>query len=108
MARTKGEPKEYKCKPFLTPDAEEKQLISLAMERAKEQLINGTASSQVITHFLKLGSSKEQLEKELLAQQTELAAAKSKQLRDTEKIERLYNDAMKAMSEYSGKDDDYE
>ena len=43
----------------LTPEAEENQCIHLAMQRAKEQLLDGTASSQVIVHFLKLGSSKE-------------------------------------------------
>ena len=53
-----------KIRPALTPEARENQMISLAVDLAGKQLQEGTASSQVITHFLKLGSTKQQLEKQ--------------------------------------------
>ena len=52
-------------RPALTPEARENQLISLAVDLAEKQLQEGTASSQVITHYLKLGSTKERIEKEV-------------------------------------------
>ena len=47
-----------KIRPALTPEARENQMISLAVDLAEKQLMEGTASSQVITHYLKLGSTK--------------------------------------------------
>ena len=58
-----------KSRAALTPEAREKQLIALAIDVAEEQMRNGTASSQVISHFLKLGSTRAQIEKELLEKQ---------------------------------------
>ena len=89
-------------RPALTPEAMENQLISLAMDRAAEQLRDGTASSQVITHFLKLGSTKERIEKEILEQQKELIAAKTEALQSAKRVEELYADAIAAMKRYSG------
>lgn len=86
----------------LTPEARENQLISLAMDLAEQQLRDGTASSQVITEFLKRGSSKAQLEKELLERQTELAAAKAESIKAADRLEELLNRAMKAMKRYGG------
>ena len=74
-ARTSGS-SGRKIRPALSPEARENQMISLAVDLADKQLIEGTASSQVITHFLKLGSTKAQIEKELLAKQVDLAEAK--------------------------------
>ena len=68
---------EIKSPPVLTPEAREQQLVSLAIDLAEKQLREGTASSQVITHYLKLGSSKEKLEKEILAEQKKLVVAKT-------------------------------
>ena len=64
-------------------------MISLAVDLAEKQLLEGTASSQVITHFLKLGSTKAQVEKELLERQRDLAAAKTDSLKSQQKIEEL-------------------
>lgn len=89
-------------RPPLTPEARENQMIALAMDAAEEQLRNGTASSQVITHFLKLGSSKERMEKEILSEQKDLIKAKVKSYNSAEKIEKMYEEAMAAMRNYSG------
>ena len=103
-----------KMKPALTPDAKESQMGYLAMELAEKQLRDGTASSQVITHFLKLVSSKERLEKERLEEENKLLRAKTKALADTADSKVLYENALKAMRSYSGMgvgeedDEDYE
>lgn len=91
-----------KIRPALTPDARENQLIYLATELAEQQLRDGTASSQVITHFLKLGSTKERIEKEILEKQKELITAKTESLQSSKRIEELYANAITAMRQYSG------
>ena len=87
-----------------TPDARENQLIALAIDVAERQLKEGTASSQVITHFLKLGSSKERLE--LLVEQRKLAKAKVENLESMKRSEELYDNAIEAMRRYSGSNND--
>ena len=89
-------------RPALTPEARENQMIALAIDLAEQQLREGTASSQVITHYLKLGSTKERLEKEMMEKQKELIEAKTKNLQSAERIEALYTEAMNAMREYNG------
>lgn len=86
----------------LTPEAREQQLINLAMDRAEEQLRDGTASSQVITHFLKLGTENAKLEREILKGQNELIAAKTKAIQDQADIKELYENALSAMQIYGG------
>lgn len=92
-------------RPALTPEARENQLISLAVDLAEKQLQEGTASSQVITHYLKLGSTKERIEKEILEKQKELISAKTEALHSSKRIEELYTEAIKAMRNYSGQGD---
>jgi len=77
-------------------------MVSLAHDLAEEQIRNGTASSQVITHFLKLGSSREVLEQERLAHENELTRVKIESLEAQQRIEELYGEAIKAMRSYSG------
>lgn len=91
-----------RSRPALTVEARENQLISLAVDLAEQQLRDGTASSQVITHYLKLGSTKERIEKEILNEQKELIKAKTKSFRSSEEIRELYKEALKAMSDYKG------
>ena len=91
-----------KMRPALTPEARENQLISLAVDLAEKQLMEGTASSQVITHYLKLGSTKERIEKEILEKQKELIEAKTQSLQSAKRIEELYANALDAMRRYSG------
>ena len=105
MAKVKMESqKEPKAKlrPALTPQARENQLISLAMDLAEERLRNGSATSQEVTHFLKLGSSKERLEREKLEEENKLLKAKTENLQSQKKTEELFEDAIRAMRSYSG------
>lgn len=94
-----------KFPPARTPEERENQLIALAIDRAEEQLLNGTASSQVITHFLKLGSTKEKLEKDILEKQKELIAAKTENLQSAKRMEELWSDAISALRDYRGEKD---
>lgn len=94
-----------KIRPALTPEARENQMISLAVDLAEQQLRDGTASSQVITHFLKLGTTKAELEKERLVQENKLLIAKTKAYESSERIEELYKEAITAMRNYSGHGD---
>ena len=91
-----------KMRPALTPEARENQLISLAVDLAEKQLQEGTASSQVITHYLKLGSTKERIEKEILEKQKELIIAKTEAMQSAKRVEELYSNALDAMRRYSG------
>ena len=91
-----------KMRPALSPEARENQLVSLAVDLAEKQLLEGTASSQVITHYLKLGSTKERIEKEILEKQKELIEAKTQALQSAQRIEELYSNALNAMRNYSG------
>lgn len=95
-------------RPALTPEARENQLISLATDLAEKQLREGTASSQVITHYLKLGSTKERLEKEILEKQKDLIVAKTESYQSSKEIKELYKDALDAMRRYSGHGDEDE
>ena len=97
-----------KFRPACTPEARENQLISLAVDLAEKQLREGTASSQVITHYLKLGSTKEKIEKEILEKQKDLIEAKTENLKAAQRIEELYNKALDAMKSYSGHSDEDE
>lgn len=91
-----------KMRPALTPEARENQLISLAYDLVEERLRNGTATSQETTHFLKLGSTKERIEKEILEKQKELISAKTEAIQSAKKIEELYAKAVEAMRTYTG------
>lgn len=93
-------------RPALTPEARENQLISLAVDLAEKQLREGTASSQVITHYLKLGSTKERIEKEILEKQKDLIDAKTQNLKSMERQEQMYAEALKAFRGYSGHGDE--
>ncbi len=91
----------------LTPEARENQLISLAVNLAEKQLREGTASSQVITHYLKLGSTKERMEKEMMAEQIKLLTAKTEALQSAKHIEELYSEAISAFKRYNGQPEEY-
>lgn len=99
-----------KMRPALTPEARENQMISLAVDLAERQLIEGTASSQVITHFLKLGTTKAELEKEKLKKENKLLEAKTSAIEDSKEYKVLVENAIKAIKGYQGLDDseDYE
>lgn len=102
MKKTNNASSSNKMRPALTTEARENQLISLAVNLAEKQLAEGTASSQVITHYLKLGSTKERIEKEILEKQKELIEAKTESLKSAKRIEELYTEALNAMKDYNG------
>ncbi|NCB47375.1 hypothetical protein EOM81_10215 [bacterium] len=96
-----------KRRPALTPEAREQQLVCLAIDLAEQQLLDGTASSQVITHYLKLGSEKDRIEREMLEKKKELLEAQTQALKAAKKIDELYADALSAMRSYAGNDDEF-
>ena len=102
MAKTKGSDSIRAIRPALTPEARENQMISLAVDLAERQLQEGTASSQVITHYLKLGSMRERLEREKLEEENKLLKARTEQIQSMKRIEELYEEAIKAMTNYGG------
>lgn len=85
-----------------TPDGRENQLVNLAVDLAERQLREGTASAQVLSHYLKAGSSREYLEKQRIAMDVELMKAKQEQIASMARIEELYSDAIGAMRAYQG------
>lgn len=91
-----------KLPPALTPEGRESQLISAAMNLAEKQLLDGTATSQVITHFLKLGTEKYEREIEKLRKENALLQAKTESLESAKRMEELYDKAIKSMKDYSG------
>lgn len=99
-----------RIRPALSPEARENQLISLAVDLVEQRLIDGTASSQETTHFLKLATSKARLEKEILEKQKELMTAKTEQIRSEQHKEELYEEVINALRKYNGQgdsDDEY-
>lgn len=91
-----------RTRPALTPEAREQQMISYAVDLAERQLLDGTASSQVITHFLKLATTKARLEEKKIEQEIELNKARTKAIDNMEESRVLYENAIKAMREYGG------
>ena len=97
-----------KTRPALTPEAREQQLISKAVDLAERQIDEGTASSQIIVHFLKLGTEKAKLEREKLKQENLLTQAKIESIQSSTRVEELYAQAIDAMRRYSGHGGDYD
>lgn len=91
--------------PAKTTEGREAQLIAKAVDLAEEQIERGVASAQVITHYLKLGTTRERLEQERLRGENELLKAKVSSLASSERIEKMYEDALKAMRSYQGQED---
>lgn len=104
--RRVNDPKDNEVRrpPATTPEARENQMIALAVDLAEKQLRAGTASAQVVSHFLKLGSSREQLEQERLGRENHLLAAKSDAIASQQRVEELYVSALNAMRSYSGQE----
>jgi hypothetical protein len=98
------EPKKPKRRqaPGKTIESRENQLISDAIELAAKQIRLGTVSSQVLSHFVKLGSTTALLEKAKLEKELQLVAAKTDEIKSRKKIEELYANAMKAFGIYRG------
>lgn len=93
-------------RPARTPEARENQMIALATDLAEQQLRDGTASAQVISHYLKLGSTKEKLERQRLEKEVELITAKTESIQSAKRSEELFEKAVEAMKSYRGEQED--
>ena len=96
------QPQAQKRRPAKTPEARENQLIALAVDLAEKQIREGTVSSQVLTHYLKLGSSREKLEQEKIRNENHLLTAKAEAMASAKRVEELYGKALNAMRSYAG------
>lgn len=104
MPGSSGEPRSRRSRPATTPEGRESQLVALAMDLAEKRLRSGSATSQEVTHFLKLGSSREQLEQERLRHENELLEVKRKAIESQDRVEQRYKEALDAMRAYSGQE----
>lgn len=89
-------------RPPISLEAREQELVALAMDCAEQQMRSGTASAQVICHYLKIGSTRDRLEREILAEQKGLVRAKAQSYRTGEELKEIYKDAMEALRSYQG------
>jgi Rps23 Pro-64 3,4-dihydroxylase Tpa1-like proline 4-hydroxylase len=95
-------PDTSRSRPILTPESRENYLIALAYDLVERRLKEGTATSQETTHFLRLGSTKERLEKEILEKQKELITAKTENLQSQKHMDEMYVQALNAIRSYNG------
>lgn len=106
-----AEPAPRKRRPPTTPQARENQLINLAFTVAEQQMLNGTASAQVITHYLKLGSSREKQEQARLKAENELLKGKLNSMEAQGQSGADAREALDAFRAYAGhepgQDEDY-
>lgn len=93
-----------KQRPAISEEQRESQMISRAMDLAEKQILEGTASAQVITHYLKLGSSREKLEQARLHRENVLLEARVEFMESAKRVEEMYAEAMIAMKSYRGED----
>lgn len=93
-------------RPDFTAAARERRLVGLAYDEAERRLKDGTASSEMICHFLRVGSSKEYLDQQLMAGKIELQAAKTEMFKAQQKTEEMFVEAIAAMKSYQGNDED--
>lgn len=106
MAGRENKPssKRLRLPPATTPEARENQLIAMAFDLAEQQIADGTASAQVLTHYLKLGTARERLEREKIARENKLLQARVDQIASQDGQQKMYNDALAAFRGYSGQE----
>lgn len=100
--RKTGEESKPRRRSATTPEARENQLIALAVDTVEKQMREGTASAQVLSHYLKLGSSRERLEQKRLELEAELLGKKVEAMESAKRVEELYETALNAMRSYAG------
>lgn len=88
--------------PVKSQEARENQLIALAYDAVEERIRNGTATSQELVHFLRLGTQRERIEREILERQKDLVTAKTEALQSQKKVEELFANALDAFKIYGG------
>jgi len=104
LPRNSGGPKSRPLRPATTPEGRESQLIAAAFDLVEKRILEGTATSQEVTHFLKLGSSREKLEQQRIAYENQLTETKIEALESQKRVEELYRSALDAMRLYSGQE----
>ena len=102
--RTESSAPRKRRPPATTPEARENQMISLAVDLAEKQMREGTASSQTIQHYLKLGSTRERLEQQRLMREVDLLEKKAEGMASAVRVEELYEKAIMAMRSYAGQE----
>lgn len=105
MAKTSKSEKpndNWRTRPARTPEERENQLIALTYDLVESRIRDGSATSQETTHFLKLGSLRNQLEIEKLKTETQLLSAKRESIESAERSEELYQNAIEALKRYKG------
>lgn len=105
MDKARGKNSGKGKRPARTPEAREQQMISYAVDLAEKQLLEGTASSQVITHYLKQAAIENQIKLEKLRLENELIRAKTDSLKREQQTEEMFKNAIEAMKKYSGNGD---
>lgn len=108
MAKAKQVTKKRRRPPAATPEEREQRMVAMAMDLAEKQLEEGTASTQVITHFLKLGSTREVAEQNMIEKKTELVSAQVDNIESQKVVGELYQNAIDAMRLYTGNGDGHE
>ena len=99
---TKDKKTKPKRAPALSPASKEQYMISLAVDLAEKQMREGTASAQVISHYLKLGTEREMLERVNLERKNDLLTAKTEEIQSNKNTAKLYEDAMQMFKIYQG------
>ena len=104
MARSRSlrNPVSYSEPPAITPEDREDQLIALAVDLAEQRLRDGTASNQLIAEIMKLGTTKERLQKEKLQRENEMLRAKTEAIEAQKHTDEIYRKALDAMRSYAG------
>lgn len=92
--------------PARTVEGRERQMINLTIDAVEKQLREGTASPSVLVHYLKLASTREQLERERLIRENDYVKAKTESLAAAENFAQKYEAAVKAIGIYAGRDDE--
>lgn len=105
MARSKKQSPESnkrKTAPASTPEGRQAQIVAAAVDLAEQRILDGTASNQLLLHYIKIADPMRKIEEEILEKQKELIVAKTENLASQKKMEELYSEAIKAMTRYSG------
>lgn len=100
MARRNEEEPRRRRPTASTPEGRENQMINLAIDEAERQIRAGTASSQIVTHYLKLGTTRESLEQERLRRENTLLEARATAMANAERMEELMREALDAFRGY--------
>lgn len=106
MPGTANKPGKSPRRKATTVESRQAQMVALAVDLAEQQLRDGTASAQVITHYLKLGSTKEMLEQQIMEERKKLLVAKTDAIQSAQRVEALVDDALAAFRRYSGQDEE--